>query len=239
MTTVELTARALLLDMDGTLVNSDAVVERLWRRWAAEHGVDVERLMKVVHGRQAYATMAEVLPDRPMAVNRAEGARMLAEETTIVEGIVPIPGAPELLAALAGVPHALVTSADVALATARMRATGLPLPEVMITAESVSASKPDPEGFLKAAAELGAAPAECLVFEDSGAGIAAGRAAGMRVVGVGPRAAHHAPTAWAPTLEHVRVERLPTPGAGSGAVRLIVGPPPAGASAAQAAPAAG
>jgi mannitol-1-/sugar-/sorbitol-6-phosphatase len=221
-TTVELTARALLLDMDGTLVNSDAVVERLWRRWATEHGLDAEQALKVVHGRQAHATMAELLPDRPMEVNRAEGARMLAEEAVIVEGIVPIAGAPALLAAIAAVPHALVTSADVALATARMRAAGLPMPEVMITAESVSASKPDPEGFLKAAAELGAAPADCLVFEDSGAGIAAGRAAGMRVIGVGPRAAQHAPTAWVPTLDHLRAEPLSYPGGG---VRLIVDAP--------------
>jgi sugar-phosphatase len=89
----------------------------------------------------------------------------------------------------------------------------------MITAESVSASKPDPEGFLKAAAELGASPGECVVFEDSGAGIAAGRAAGMRVVGVGPRAAAYEPTAWVPTLEQLRAEPLPYPG---GAVRLLM-----------------
>ncbi|MGP3971202.1 HAD-IA family hydrolase [Streptomyces sp. 6N223] len=222
MTTVELTARALLLDMDGTLVNSDAVVEHVWRRWAARHGLDMERVLKVVHGRQAYVTMAELLPDRPMEVNRAEGARLLAEETATVEGIVPVAGAPALLAAIAEAPHALVTSADLALATARMRAAGLPMPEVVITAESVSASKPDPEGFLKAAAELGAAPAECLVFEDSGAGIAAGRAAGMRVIGVGPRAAQYAPTAWVPTLEHLRAEPLSFPGGG---VRLIVDGP--------------
>jgi sugar-phosphatase len=70
----------------------------------------------------------------------------------------------------------------------------------------VSASKPDPEGFLKGAAELGFEPADCVVFEDSEAGIAAGRAAGMRVVGVGSRAAAHAPTAQVQSLEQVRVE---------------------------------
>jgi sugar-phosphatase len=99
-----------------------------------------------------------------------------------------------------------------------MAAAGLRLPEACVTAESVSASKPDPEGFLKGAAELGVDPAECVVFEDSGAGIAAARAAGMRVVGVGPRAAAHSPTALAETLERVRVEPL----AGGGLRLLIV-----------------
>ncbi|MEU5161457.1 HAD-IA family hydrolase [Streptomyces sp. NPDC020875] len=188
MQATALTARALLLDMDGTLVNSDAVVERVWRNWAVEHGLDPEAAMKVVHGRQGYATMAELLPHRPMAENHADNAVMLARETADMEGVVPVPGAPAFLAALAELPHALVTSADVPLSTARMAAAGLPLPSVRVTAESVSASKPDPEGFLKGAAELGFDPADCVVFEDSEAGIAAGRAAGMRVVGVGPRA---------------------------------------------------
>ncbi|KUN28700.1 HAD family hydrolase [Streptomyces antibioticus] len=213
-----LTARALLLDMDGTLVNSDAVVERLWRRWADRHGLDGDEVMKVVHGRQGYASMALLLPDRPMAQNHAENARMLAEETADMDGVVAVPGAEAFLASLAGVPHALVTSADVALSTARMAAAGLALPEVRITAESVGASKPDPEGFLKGAAELGVDPAQCIVFEDSGAGITAGRAAGMQVVGVGPRADFHEPDVVVRDLTQVRVEAR-----GDGEIRLYVG----------------
>ncbi|MFF5492653.1 HAD family hydrolase [Streptomyces aquilus] len=213
-----LTARALLLDMDGTLVNSDAVVERCWRRWAERHGLDGDEVMKVVHGRQGYASMALLLPDRPMAQNHADNARMLAEETADLDGVVAVPGAQAFLASLAGVPHALVTSADVALSTARMAAAGLALPEVRITAESVGASKPDPEGFLKGAAELGVDPAECIVFEDSGAGITAGRAAGMQVVGVGPRADFHEPDVVVRDLTQVRVEAR-----GDGEIRLYVG----------------
>jgi len=166
-TTTVLTARALLLDMDGTLVNSDAVVERCWHRWAVEHGLDPEQTLKVVHGRQGYLTMALLLPDRPMELNRADNRVMLAQETADLDGVVPIAGAPALMRALAALPHALVTSADEALATARMTAAGLPLPRIRVTAENVSASKPDPEGFLKAAAELGLPPAECLALEDS------------------------------------------------------------------------
>ncbi|MEV5479377.1 MULTISPECIES: HAD-IA family hydrolase [Streptomyces] len=204
--TTTLTARALLLDMDSTIVNSEAVVERCWRRWAAEQGLDADEVLTVVHGRQGWATMAALLPDRPMERNLADNRRMLAQETSDMDGVVPVPGAPAFMAALAGLPHALVTSADIALSDARMGAAGLPMPAVRITAESVSASKPDPEGFLKGAAELGFAPEDCLVFEDSEAGIEAGRAAGMRVIGVGDRAVALAPTAHVRDLTQVRVE---------------------------------
>ncbi|MFE5808532.1 HAD-IA family hydrolase [Streptomyces sp. NPDC056491] len=202
---VVLTAKALLLDMDGTIVNSDAVVERCWRDWAVSHGLDPQEAMKVVHGRQGYATMAVLLPDRPMEINHAENAVMLARETADTDGVIPVAGAPEFMASIDGLPHALVTSADAALATARMTAAALPMPAIRITAESVRASKPDPEGFLMGAAALGVDPADCIVFEDSAAGITAGRAAGMRVIGVGPRAAAHAPTAHVPDLTALHV----------------------------------
>jgi sugar-phosphatase len=161
--------------------------------------------------------MALLLPNRPVEQNHADNARMLAEETADMDGVVPVPGAPEFIASLRGLPHALVTSADVALSTARMAAAGLPLPDVRVTAESVGASKPDPEGFLKGAAELGVDPADCIVFEDSGAGIQAGRAAGMRVVGIGPRAGLHEPDVLVEDLRRVRVEDV-----GGGTIRLVV-----------------
>ncbi|MER6914318.1 HAD-IA family hydrolase [Streptomyces sp. NPDC000594] len=207
--TVTLTARALLLDMDGTLVDSDAVVERLWREWAVEHGIDPDAALRVVHGRQGYATMAELLPERPMELNHADNAVMLARETADVDGVVRIPGADAFLAAIASVPHALVTSADEKLAQARMGAAGLPVPVLRITAESVAASKPDPEGFLKGAAGLGFDPADCVAFEDSGAGLAAARAAGMRTVGIGPRAAAFAPDLHVADLTELTVTITP------------------------------
>ncbi|MER5882449.1 HAD-IA family hydrolase [Streptomyces sp. NPDC001941] len=212
-----LTARALLLDMDGTLVNSDAVVERCWRDWAVENGLDPDEALKVVHGRQGYATMAALLPDRPMEQNHADNKVMLARETADLDGVVPIEGAPAFMAAIAALPHALVTSADEALATARMGAAGLPMPALRVTAERVGASKPDPEGFLKGAAELGFAPADCVAFEDSQAGIEAARAAGMRVVGVGPRAA-----AFAPDVHVLDLRELEVAANGEGGIELRV-----------------
>lgn len=206
MPATALTARALLLDMDGTLVNSDAVVERCWQRWALRQGLAPEAVLKVVHGRQGYATMAVLLPDRPMEQNYADNRLMLAEETADTDGVVPVGGAPAFMDAIAALPHALVTSADRALSTARMTAAGLRMPDLRITAESVGASKPDPEGFLKGAAAVGFDAADCVVFEDSEAGIQAGRAAGMRVVGVGPRAAAFSPDVHVEDLTRIRVE---------------------------------
>ncbi|MFD8011071.1 HAD-IA family hydrolase [Streptomyces sp. NPDC058955] len=208
-TPATLTARALLLDMDGTLVNSDAVVERCWRRWADRQGLDSDAVLKVVHGRQGYATMALLLPDRPMAENHADNAVMLAEETADLDGVVPVAGAPAFMDAIAALPHALVTSADEALAQARMGAAGLRMPVTRVTAEQVGASKPDPEGFLNGAAELGVDPADCVAFEDSEAGIQAAKAAGMRVVGVGPRAAAFAPDLHLQDLTSLQVTTTP------------------------------
>ncbi|UOQ87671.1 HAD-IA family hydrolase [Agromyces endophyticus] len=189
--TTTIHAAAVLLDMDGTLVDSSAVVERVWSDWAVEHALDPAAVMQVIHGRQGHASMAILLPDRPADQNLAENETMLARETSETDGVVAITGAGTLLHALADAPHALVTSATLALATARMSAAGLTVPAVAITAEDVTASKPDPEGFLAAAEVLGVAAADCVVFEDSEAGITAGHRAGMRVVGVGPLAALH------------------------------------------------
>lgn len=191
--------------MDGTLVDSTAVVERLWLAWAEPHGIDRETVLHVVHGRQGHQSMAIMLPERDHAINLRENEVMLANEASDVDGVIMIPGADGLLDALEPFPHAVVTSANVALMTARMRQAGLTVPALAVTAENVSASKPDPEGFLLAARTLDIDPADCVVFEDSGAGIQAAHAAGMRVIGVGPHAAAHAPTAHVDDLTHVSI----------------------------------
>ncbi|MFL0409971.1 HAD-IA family hydrolase [Microbacterium paludicola] len=205
--TITLEARAVLLDMDGTLVDSTAVVERLWLEWTEKQGLDPDAVLSLVHGRQATNSMAVLLPDRPVEINLAESREMLARETAETDGVVEIPGADALLRSLEGIPHALVTSADLGLARARMTAAGLRVPDVAVTADDVKASKPNPEGFLRAAGLLGVAPADCVVFEDSHAGIEAGRAAGMRVIGVGDAAVAHDPTHAVRDLRQVSVTR--------------------------------
>jgi sugar-phosphatase len=202
MTTIH--ARAALLDMDGTLVDSTAVVERLWWEWAEPHGLEWATVLHTVHGRQGWQSMAMLLPDRDHDINIAENQEMLDRETAEVDGVVEIPGAAALLTALTPFPHAIVTSASVPLMTARMAAAGLAIPRLAITAERVTRSKPDPEGFLLAASLLGVEPADCVVFEDSGAGIRAGLDAGMTVIGVGPHAPDFAPAHHVDDLTSVR-----------------------------------
>lgn len=198
-------ASAILLDMDGTLVDSTAVVERLWTEWGAKHGLDPAYVLSVVHGRQSHESMAILLPDRPREENLADSAVMVERETAETEGIAEIAGAVALVRSLAHVPHALVTSATRALAKARMEVAGMTMPQVSVTAEDVTASKPDPEGFLRAAEGLGVPPGHCVVLEDSFAGITAARRAGMRVLGIGAAAADHDPDWFVPDLTGVRV----------------------------------
>jgi sugar-phosphatase len=172
---------AICFDMDGTLVDSTAVVERNWRRFADRHGLDAESFLGQVHGIRSSDAIAVVAP---WLDARAEADRLDAEEADDVDGLRPVPGAGELLAALPDDAWAVVTSAGRLLAEARLAAAGLPLSRVLVCSEDTSAGKPDPDGYLTAARLLGAAPADCLVVEDVPAGVAAGRAAGMLVVGI-------------------------------------------------------
>jgi sugar-phosphatase len=180
-----LTCSAVLFDMDGTLVDSTAVVEQVWGEFAARYGLDLGEILRTSHGVQARDTVTRFAPlgaDIP-----ALTAELGAMERVRTEGIVPLPGAARLLAALPADAVALVTSADRILADVRMKAAGLPMPAIAVTAELVARGKPDPEGYLKAAANLGVDPADAVVFEDAPAGIAAGVAAGIRTVAVGPK----------------------------------------------------
>jgi mannitol-1-/sugar-/sorbitol-6-phosphatase len=177
----EIACEAILFDMDGTLVDSTICVESTWRIWAERHGLDSERLLQVAHGRQNHETIGLIAPH----LNTPEEIAFLVRaEEDCQEGIVAVPGARELLTNLAPDSWALVTSAWRRLAEIRMQCAGLPLPSVLITADEVKRSKPNPDGYLAAAARIGVEPAECLVFEDAPAGIEAGLAAGMNVVGV-------------------------------------------------------
>lgn len=179
------TASGFLFDMDGTLVDSTAVVEGVWAEMCGRLGISFEAVMATSHGRQARATLADHAPW--LAGDELEDvvAWMAHAEETRLDGVVEVPGAADLLRALEDAPVALVTSAHVALAEARMGAAGVPMPAVRVTAESVSASKPDPEGYLLGARMLGLAPERCLAFEDADAGIAAVRASGAALVAVG------------------------------------------------------
>jgi mannitol-1-/sugar-/sorbitol-6-phosphatase len=164
--------RYVLSDLDGVLVDSGAEVERVWREWAAEHGLDPDLVARESHGVPARGVLERVAPD----LNHAEEIDRI-ERRHAATGGRALPGAAELLARA----HAVVTSCSPELAAARFQASGLTAPAVLITSDLTTRGKPHPDPYLAGAAALGADPADCLVIEDAPAGIAAGRAAGMTV----------------------------------------------------------
>jgi sugar-phosphatase len=178
-----LTASALLFDMDGTLVDSTAVVERVWARFARRHGLDVAAILANSHGVRMADTVEQWLP---VGTDARAVIRDLSDyEWSDDDGVVAIPGAAEFLASLPLSSCALVTSASRALAVKRMASVGLPVPTVLVPAEDVERGKPHPDPYLAAAAMLGVAASDALVFEDAAAGIRSGLDAGMRVIVVG------------------------------------------------------
>ena len=174
---------AFLFDMDGTLLDSSAVVYRVWGAWAKRHGIDAATLLASVHGVRSSDTI------RRFAGSTVDVAKetqwILDAEVNDVDGVVALEGIHAFIEALDPGTWAIVTSAPRALAEVRLRAVHLPIPEVMITAEDVQRGKPDPQGFLLGAERLGVNIGDCLVFEDSPAGVAAARAAGAQVAIVG------------------------------------------------------
>jgi sugar-phosphatase len=172
---------AILFDIDGTLVDSTAAVVRTWTTWAAKHGIDADEILRVCHGRRTEDTLGMFLPAEQHATAMAELERL---ELADLDDVRALPGTHSVLRRLPADRWAAVTSGSGELMRTRLTAAGLPIPEVLVSAEAVEAGKPDPEGYLKAAAALGRDIRRCLVVEDAPAGISAGRAAGARVLAV-------------------------------------------------------
>ncbi|SDP40301.1 sugar-phosphatase [Lentzea jiangxiensis] len=185
---VEMSAAAVLFDLDGVLVFSSASVHRSWTAWAHSHGIDPVAVLAAASGTRSVDTIRQVAPHLDA---EAEATRLEAGQALDTSDVTAGPGAAALLESLAQHEWAIVTSGSEPLARARLRAAGLPEPKVFVTAEQVSAGKPDPAGYLLAAGLLGAPPQRCVVIEDAAAGIAAGRSAGMRVIGLGGGESEH------------------------------------------------
>jgi len=175
-------ARALLFDMDGTLVDSTVSVERVWGNWAESHGVSFAEVAHRMHGRRALDIMRDLVP--PGVDPEVEVEIVNHNELVDTDGIVAIRGAAELLASLPRRAWALVTSAQLPLASARMGAGGLSLPEVVVTADDIAVGKPNPACYQLALKRLGLQPDDAIVFEDAPSGLAAGRAAGCRTIAI-------------------------------------------------------
>lgn len=176
---MELRCSAFLFDLDGVLVDSRAVVERVCRMWAARLGVDSDALLRVAHGRRTRDTVRIVAPHLDP---EREAAWIDKAELLDTEGLVEVPGVGRFLASLPAGEWAVVTSCAPDLARLRLVSVGLPIPEVVVTSDDVSSGKPAPDGYRLGAQRLGIDPTSCVVFEDAPPGIAAGLAAGARVV---------------------------------------------------------
>jgi sugar-phosphatase len=170
---------AVLLDMDGTLVDSTECVVRHWRIWTERHHLDLDKVLEFSHGRPTLETMKLVAPHlaTPEEVRWLEG-----EELADKDGIKPVRGALSFVAALPADRWAVVTSAPRRMAVERLSHSGFPVPSALVGSDDVRKGKPDPEPYLRAATLLGTTPERCLVFEDAPAGIESARSAGMQVV---------------------------------------------------------
>ncbi|KAK9777017.1 putative Haloacid dehalogenase-like hydrolase [Seiridium cardinale] len=177
--------QGLLFDMDGTIIDSTAAVEKHWHTVGTEIGVDPEVILQTSHGRRSIDILRILHPEKANweYVCHMEGLLPKLHGADAVE----IPGARDLLETLipAGAPWAIVTSGTVPLVTGWLDVLKLPHPEHLVTAESVQNGKPDPTCYQLGRSKLKLADnADVLVFEDSPAGIKSGKEAGCRVIGL-------------------------------------------------------
>jgi sugar-phosphatase len=176
-----LNCSAILFDLDGVLVDSTGSVDRQWRAWAREQGIDEQKVIDVAHGVRSIEVIRRVAPHMDA---ETEVLRLEQREADDHDGVSLMPGAVELVGSIPEGQWGVVTSGTRLLASARLQWAGLPLPRVLVTAEDVTHGKPDPEPYLRGAQLLGAKPEDCLVIEDAPAGIQSAQAGGMKVVGL-------------------------------------------------------
>ncbi len=190
---------AILFDLDGVLVDSEAVVRRQWKRWAEDRGIPFEEVEAVQTGRPAVEVIEEVAPHLDP---ETEIERLGDERAT--DGLEAFDGAKALLNRLPRDRWAIATSGRHRTATARMAHVGLPEPEVFVTADDVERGKPAPEPYQQAATGLGIDPGRCVVLEDAPAGVASARRAGATVLGVATSQPPDALAAATAVIPHVK-----------------------------------
>ena len=185
--------RAVLWDLDGTLVDSEEYHWLAWRDSMAAEGVTLthEQFLKTF-GLRNDAIVPQWIPGASTErIERIADAKEQLYRRLVREGgLAPLPGAAEWTQQLAadGWRQAIASSAPRENIDTVLQAIGLASPfQALVSAEEVTVGKPDPQVFLTAAARLGSAPAQSIVVEDAAAGIEAARRAGMPSIGVSRR----------------------------------------------------
>ena len=168
----------ILFDLDGVLLDSTLAVAEQYTNWALEHGLDPAEVMKAAHGVRTVEVVQRVAPH----LDPVAETKRIEQREAVATNVVAMPGAVELLNSIPRGKWCVVTSGTRFLATTRMRNFGIPLPDVLVTADDVKNGKPDPEPYRKGAELLKVNPANCVVVEDAPAGIRSAHAAGMKVI---------------------------------------------------------
>jgi mannitol-1-/sugar-/sorbitol-6-phosphatase len=170
---------AFLFDVDSTLVNSSACIESVWRIWSEKYGFELEQVLAAVHGRKISETLGMIAPEM-------NAEKFLVEIQNIAlhafKNVREVKGAKTFLSKLPPESWAISTSGARQVSLSSMNNAGLPLPAAVVAAEDVVHGKPDPEPYIRAAKLLGVKAENCIVFEDSLAGIQSGRTAGATVI---------------------------------------------------------
>ncbi len=195
---------AILFDLDGVLVDSTLAVAEQYTIWARENGLDPAEVMKAAHGVRTVEVIRRVAPH----LDAEAETKKIEDREAVVANIIAMPGAVDLLHSIPKGRWCVVTSGTRFLATTRMRKFGIPVPDVLVTADDVKQGKPDPEPYRKGAELLKVDPATCVVVEDAPAGIRSAHAAGMKVISLPstyPEAELHEADAIVPALSGIHV----------------------------------
>jgi beta-phosphoglucomutase len=186
-----MTLKAVLWDLDGTLVDSEEFHWLSWRDTIRPEGVELtyEQFLASFGQRNDRIVPVWLGADVDVERMRRIGEDKEAEFRRLAEahGLVPLAGAKEWLVALkaAGWKQSIASSAPRQNVDMMLRAAGLEgCLDAVVSADDVTRGKPDPQVFLKAAQALGVPPDRCIVVEDAAAGIEGARRAGMRSIGV-------------------------------------------------------
>jgi mannitol-1-/sugar-/sorbitol-6-phosphatase len=174
--------QACIFDLDGTLVDSSEVIQKVMKSWCHKHSIDLEYAISMGRGARTEDTISMVAPHLDA---KCEAGQIEIEEGLTLEGLKSIEGANEFIESIPKSKWAIVTSGSLMIARPRLKACNFAEPEIFVTAESVKHGKPHPEPYQIAVERLGLKAKDCLVFEDADNGVRSALNAGCKVVVIG------------------------------------------------------